>query len=204
MPLIPAVTVQRTTLNATTQQQPQQQNTLPTAKLVPETKKKVVEPSATMALVKPVLKHSIGGQQYLKNQDLDVLEDFDEDELLADSPSPPPLTPPPPQTSIKTSQTGGTRFLNRRVILKQSTSNSCSTINNTSDIVGDNNAADGLISLQHKQKKVVLSKSNLTGNSSATAATKTKGIFDRLDRKIIVNDATKRKIQRIVVKNNTE
>lgn len=89
------------------------------------------------------------------NQRVSDLEDYDEDELLADSPTTPPANPVP--------------FANRRVVLTSS-SDAAATAN---------------------KPKVLLTK-------NATA----KGIFDRLDSKIGINEAAKRKIQKIVIKSN--
>lgn len=101
---------------------------------------------------KPVLR--------IQNQRLSDLEDYDEDELLADSPTPPPN--PIPSANIT-----GPMFTNRRVVL--TTSSSTDTT---------------------KQKVL------LTKNTTA------KGIFDRLEAKIGVNEAAKRKIQKIIIKSN--
>lgn len=98
------------------------------------------------------------------NQRLSDLEDYDEDELLADSPTPP------------ANPTGG-MFTNRRVVLTTTTSSSSSA------------SADTVV-----KPKVLLTK-------NATA----KGIFDRLERldaKIGITEASKRKIQKIVIKSN--
>lgn len=111
-------------------------------------------PTTISKSVKPVLQ-----RMPTANQRLSDLEDYDEDELLADSPTPP--------TNPSANPTGG-MFTNRRVVLTTSSS-----------------AADTV-----KQK--VLHTKNATA----------KGIFDRLDAKIGVNEASKRKIQKIIIKSN--
>lgn len=133
--------------------------------------------SATTAIVKPVLKKSLKSN---------IIDDIDEDELLADSPSPPSIsqanTKKDPKSkvdnntlkSIRTPITSTTAtktlFTNRRVIVRE-----------TSDIATSSEEA---------------------GKLSITHPTPTKGIFDRLEKKVIgVNEAAKRKIQRIVIKN---
>ncbi|XP_037050130.1 uncharacterized protein LOC119084315 [Bradysia coprophila] len=113
-------------------------------------------PSIATKSVRPVLRLQTA------NQRLSDLEDYDEDELLADSPTPPPN--PTPSTNVT-----GTMFTNRRVVLTSSST--------TADTV-------------------VKPKMLLTKNATA------KGIFDRLDAKIGINEAAKRKIQKIVIKSN--
>lgn len=124
--------------------------TMPLGKVQPDSKK--IDTSSVPPIisksVKPVLKTQA------TNQRLSDLEDYDEDELLADSPTPP--VNPIPSAGM---------FTNRRVVLTSS--------------------ADTV------KPKVLLTK-------NATA----KGIFDRLDAKIGVNEAAKRKIQKIVIKSN--
>lgn len=95
------------------------------------------------------------------NQRLSDLEDYDEDELLADSPTPPN---PTPSTNV-----AGTMFTNRRVVLTSSSATGDTAV-----------------------KPKVLQTKNVAA----------KGIFDRLDAKIGVTEAAKRKIQKIVIKSN--
>lgn len=129
-------------------------------KLQPDAKKmdtsSVTTTTTTSKSAKPVLRVQTA------NRRLSDLEDYDEDELLADSPTPPAN----PSANI----TGG-MFSNRRVVLTTS-----STSSSSADTV---------------KQKVLLTK-------NATA----KGIFDRLDAKIGVSEAAKRKIQKIVIKSN--
>lgn len=96
------------------------------------------------------------------NQRISDLEDYDEDELLADSPT-------PPANPITSANIPGGMFANRRVVLTSSSSSTDTVV----------------------KQKVLLTK-------NATA----KGIFDRLDAKIGVSEAAKRKIQKIVIKSN--
>lgn len=81
---------------------------------------------------------------------------------------------PPPTPSIE--------FRNRRVVLKPTNE------------------------LLHQQQQKVIFKtlnqnSNLSNNDDVGNNSKTKGIFDRLEKKISVNEASKRAIQRIVINN---
>lgn len=129
---------------------------MPVAKQQPDAASKKIDASSTTAPTKskPVLR-----MPAVPNQRLSDLEDYDEDELLADSPTPPPSA----------NATAGGMFTNRRVVLTTSSSK-------TADAV---------------KPKVLHTK-----NASA------KGIFDRLDAKIGVSEASKRKIQKIVIKSN--
>lgn len=102
-------------------------------------------------------------------------EEFDEDELLADSPSPPSTPAPVADATLKTRTNASkvdemptTMFSNRRVVVR----NADNATNNENNLT--NKADSG------------------TGGG--------KGIFDRLDKKEIgVNESAKRKIQRIVI-----
>ena len=106
-------------------------------------------------------------------------EEIDEDELLADSP---PSTPAPIADAVmlksRTNASKGgdiptTMFTNRRVVVR-----------NTDAVTNNEN--------------------NLNANKASSGGGGTgKGIFDRLDKKVIsVNEAAKRKIQRIVINNS--
>lgn len=159
-----------TTSTATTAQRPLRvERHIPTATVLPETKRTHAE-SVTTAIVKPVMKKSIS----LKTENDD---DIDEDALLADS---------PPHSSTASSVKG----------LRASAANAETS---------STNANAGMFS----NRRIVLrnnpndEKLKSTADSSPTASDKRSGgIFDRLDKKIIgVNDASKRKIQRIVIKN---
>lgn len=118
---------------------------------------------------------------------IDDGEDIDEDELLADSP---PTTPAPASdaTAACKSRTAAaaaatkvgdiptSMFTNRRVVVRNA-----DTIANN-----ENN----------------LSSTKTTATSGGTAG---KGIFDRLEKKVIgVNETAKRKIQRIVINNSSD
>lgn len=127
--------------------------TMPLGKVQPDSKK--VDSSSVAPTISKSAKSVLRTQT--ANQRLSDLEDYDEDELLADSPTP-PVTP-------SANQTGG-MFTNRRVVLTSS--------------------ADTV------KQKVLVTK------NAATA----KGIFDRLDAKMGVNEAAKRKIQKIIIKSN--
>lgn len=162
-------------LSKTTKSLPSERK-IPTATVLPESKRLATEQSATTAIVKPVVKKSLKSD----------IEDIDEDELLADSPSPPSVsqantTRPDSRkadsdaaksirTTITSTKSSKSLFANRRVIVRDS-----------SDVVPGNEDAD---------------------KTSTSHAPTSKGIFDRLDKKVIgVNEASKRKIQRIVIKN---
>lgn len=151
---------------------------IPTATVLPETKR--VE--ATTAVVRPVLKKTISVKPSVTSK----IEDIDEDELLADSPSPPDS----PKGFTKTLSSGGTTsatsasnsgasgiFSNRRVIVRNS------DVGPSSDIIKQDTHDVNKMPQQPVQQH--------------------KGIFDRLDKKVIgVNEAAKRKIQRIVINNS--
>lgn len=143
---------------------------IPTAKIMPETKKD----STTTAVVRPQIKK----QTLLIDSEF---EDIDEDALLADSPSP-PHTPPVSllylhQHNHETSSTNTNK--KRRVVLKPSSDST--NMNLDKDLV-----------------------TTTTAPSAAVSSVRTaKGIFDRLEKKISVNETSKRTIQRIVI-NNTD
>lgn len=107
-------------------------------------------------------------------------EDIDEDELLADSP---PSTPAPVGDATLKNRTNASKvgnipttlFTNRRIVVRNADNNVTNNENNLTNKV----AAGG------------------GGGGGA------KGIFDRLDKKVIsVNESAKRKIQRIVINNS--
>lgn len=158
-------------------------NALSNAKHQTDTKRHTESKQAPpLATVKPVVK-----QTFTAESDDDTLEDYyDEDELLADSPSPPPTPPPPapaPTTTTTVSNPIAGKFTNRRVILKQSSSSSLSSSSVSEKLPKKLDTDDG-------------------HNDVAAASSKSKGIFDRLDRRMGVNENAKRKIQRIVINNN--
>lgn len=149
---------------------------IPTATVLPESKRLAADQLATTAIVKPVVKKS------LKND----IDDIDEDELLADSPSPPSISQVAftkhdskkieshalkSIRTIKATNSSKTVFANRRVIVRDST-------------------------------EIASSSEDVDKTTSIDKQPASKGIFDRLERKVIgVNEAAKRKIQRIVIKN---
>lgn len=152
------------------------------AKALPETKKSHVatdSTSAHTAIVRPTIK-----PPPLTIQPSGVpLDEYDEDELLADSPSPSP-----------TSEPTTTRFSNRRVVLKSSSGAATTAAA----------AAATTAQHQHNPPHVVLStvglESDYGSTTTSVASNKSKGIFGRLDRKMnTISDASKRKIQRIIV-----
>lgn len=108
-------------------------------------------------------------------------EDIDEDELLADSP------PSTPATTASTNTTFGDATLKSRT--------------NASKV------GDIPTTMFTNRRVVVRNVDNVTNNENnltnkATTGTG-KGIFDRLDKKVIsVTEAAKRKIQRIVINNS--
>lgn len=153
---------------------------LPTAKVQPETKFDHATHSTALAVVKPVVKQTIAATIHHN----DTLEDYyDEDELLADSP------PPPPQTSVVNMPIAG-KFTNRRVILKQSTAASAASPVET---MFQHSLSDDPIFGRFS------SSSSSSSSASSSATVKSKGIFERLDRRIGVNETAKRKIQRVVI-----
>lgn len=166
---------------------------IPTAKVFPES----IRNAGTTAVVKPVPKASvrtviasttakIAPPKHYHNHK-NASEFDDEDELLADSPSSSPTyshSTAIPSSSQKTSVTASanvqpSRFGNRRVVLKSSESISSSAIN----------AKQSVIKQDRKHQPP-------TSNRPTSAAT-SKGVFDRLERKVTTSDAAKRKIQRI-------
>lgn len=167
----------------------QQRHALPMAKIQPETKRTASDstPLTALAIVKPVVKQTIAATVHHHD---DTLDDFyDEDELLADS-------PPPPQQSTVNHPIAG-KFTNRRVILKQSTAASGSSSLSPIETIFPHSLSD--------DPTVGRFGGSSSSNSSASTASavKSKGIFERLDRRIGVNESAKRKIQRIVI-NNTD
>lgn len=154
---------------------------IPTATVLPESKRLAVEQStmatsATTAIVKPVIKKSILLKSS-KSSTNEIDDDIDEDKLLADSPSP-PLSPvkmlrtKAPITASSSTNSSKSLFTNRRVIVRE-----------TTGIATTSNDDDG-------------------GEKTSTHPSAPKGIFDRLEKKVIgLNEAAKRKIQRIVIKN---
>lgn len=150
---------------------------IPTATIHPETKG-----ATATAVVKPVLKRT---QPAAKLQSDD---EFDEDELLADTPpSSPVRVAMKPVAKVVASSSAGL-LSNRRVIIRSEAGSDApvgSRKLNTTKTRGNATAAasdDGdreIIGAQHK------------------------GIFDRLDKKSIgINSAAKRKIARIVINNS--
>lgn len=131
--------------------------------------------------------NSAGSKKLRIENDDDDIDDIDEDELLADSP---PSTPAPVSdaaAALKSRMNAATKvgdiptsmFTNRRVVVR----NSDAIANN------ENN----------------LSSTKATTTTMTTSGTAGKGIFDRLEKKVIsVNESAKRKIQRIVINNSSE
>lgn len=160
---------------------------IPTAKVFPEAKRPAG--GSTTAVVKPVVKAPapkpllVVAEKPQPPSSHHIEFDEDVDELLADSPSTSPKTAQaPPTKALGGSGNGGAsagvqtaRFTNRRVVLKSSS-----------------------------DAKTVATEAPHVAAASRPAVT-TKGIFDRLERKVVnVTEAGKRKIQRIVVQNTTE
>lgn len=151
---------------------------IPTATVLPETKRTNVNASSsvTTAIVKPVMQKTVSIKPTKKIDD--DIDEIDEDALLADSP--PPASSPAKiarsktlitTTASSTAGSGGGIFSNRRVVVRQSNDDTMKEIDKTP--------------------------------GQTTSPTQHKGIFDRLDKKVIgVNDASKRKIQRIVINNS--
>lgn len=107
-------------------------------------------------------------------------DDIDEDELLADSP---PTTPAPVSdaTALKSRMNAATKVGD---IPTTMFTNRRVVVRNADNVTNNEN--------------------NLTSTKS-TSSTAGKGIFDRLDKKVIsVNETAKRKIQRIVINNSSE
>lgn len=178
---------------------------IPTAKVFPES----IRNAGTTAVVKPVLKTNVrtvvasaGAQsKHSHHHNHKNASEFeDEDELLADSPSSSPThvhsesSSATPSSSHKTSLTPPTtesqpsRFANRRVVLKSSDPNA--------------SLAFGAKQSQNKLDRKPSSSSSSASSRVTSAAVTSKGVFDRLDRKVVnASDAAKRKIQRIVIQN---
>lgn len=153
---------------------------IPTATILPETKR---PEAATTAVVKPVMKKTINIKQSILSKE----EEFDEDELLADSPPSSPIKP--------------------KVLTKTITGGSGVTMSIAPNVTGPA-AGSGIFSTRR-----VIVRNIDVGNASSDPKQATsevtkaiqshKGIFDRLDRKVIgVSEAAKRKIQRIVINNS--
>lgn len=172
---------------------------IPTAKVYPES----IRNSGTTAVVKPVIKPNVrtviassaAHISHHHNQK-NASEFDDEDELLADSPSSSPtyghaeVSTVNASLSQKTSLTAQTsdqqpsKFANRRVVLKSSKSTASSAFGSKQTVN----------KLDRKQP--------LASGRTTTAAT-SKGVFDRLERKVVnTSDPAKRKIQRIVIQNS--
>lgn len=132
------------------------------------------ENSESGSQVKTVLRSSTIVSKKIRVND----EEIDEEELLADSP---PSTPAPiADTAMLKNRTNAskvgdiptTMFTNRRVVVR-----------NTDAVTNNEN--------------------NLNAKKASSGGGTGKGIFDRLDKKVIsVNEAAKRKIQRIVINNS--
>lgn len=128
---------------------------------------------------------SSGGVVAKKLRIDDDIDELLEDELLADSP---PTTPAPVHdaasaalknrmnvAATKVGDIPTSMFTNRRIVVR-----------NNADSVPNN-------------------ENNLSSSTKSSSSTAGKGIFDRLDKKVIgVNEAAKRKIQRIVINNSTD
>lgn len=177
----------------------------PTAKILPESKRQMTSSGggsgagdiSHTAIIRPVIKPTTSSSIRLKTAD-----EMIEDELLADSPVSSPTEKNPTSNAITDSAPA--RFTNRRVVLKSTTTTtttSTSTIDSTSS---------------SQKPQLALSKLDKSGDylSGSTTQTKSKGIFDRLDRlnsasgggvggasNSGVDDTTKRKISRFIVRN---
>lgn len=143
---------------------------IPTAKIIPETKKDVT----TTAVVRPQIKK----QTVLDGPEFD---DIDEDALLADSPSPPHTPPVSLLHHIHNHDNNVVGNKKRRVVLKH-------PVDSTN---------------LNLDKDLVTTTGEKASSEVITKPVKTKGIFDRLEKKITVNETSKRTIQRIVI-NNTD
>lgn len=152
---------------------------IPTATILPEAKRQ----DATTAVVKPVMKKTIT----VRPSKLLKEEEFDEDELLADSPPSSPIKP---------------KVLTKTIIGGSSVTSIAPTA-----------ASPAAASRIFPNRRVIVRNSDVVGNTSsdpkqetsevAKAVQSHKGIFDRLEKKVIgVNEAAKRKIQRIVINNS--
>lgn len=168
---------------------------IPTAKVFPESKRQA---GTTTAVVKPVPKAITTAAQTLSAKQLthqpnhrkNASEFEDEDELLADSPSASPThhggaysaassnSAAAPKSALGAGQPT-TRFTNRRVVFKSS----------------DSSAAAAVHKLDRKPS------ADAAAAASSRTATTSKGVFDRLDRKVVHMSEAKRKIQRIVIQN---
>lgn len=125
--------------------------------------------------IKTVLRSS-GGAKKMRLDSLD--DDIDEDELLADSP---PATPAPVADATTL----------------QSRTQNAQKVDGGGDIPKFTNRR---VVVRNADNAVANNENNLTTTKPGTGG---KGIFDRLDKKVIsVNEAAKRKIQRIVINNS--
>lgn len=176
---------------------------LPTATILPEAKRPAdVATSTTTAVVRPVVK------QVAKRpapQIVDDLEDYDEDELLADSPpaSPVKVVMKPLSSSGSTRSTqaaaNSRAISNRRVVVRNAGGDTASGTKKL--IISSSKAKTGGEAEHPKDEPIDVDE--IKSIVQSTASSHHKGIFGRLDKKLIgVNDAAKRKIQRIVINNS--
>lgn len=149
---------------------------IPTATIHPETKT-----TTATAVVKPVLKRAPPSK--LLSDD-----EFDEDELLADTPpsSPVRMSTKPVAKVVASSSAG--LLSNRRIVIRN-------------EAGAKNDASTGGRKLAMKSVKARVGTAAVAANDDIN--TQPKGIFDRLDKKSIgINSAAKRKIARIVINNS--
>lgn len=177
---------------------------LPTATILPETKRPAdVATSTTTAVVRPVVKHVA---KRPAAQIIEDLEDYDEDELLADSPpaSPVKVVMKPLGSSGSTrsshSAANSRTISNRRVVVRNAGGDTTSGAKKL--IISSTKAKTGG-ETDHHPKDEPIDVDEIKSIVQSTASSHHKGIFGRLDKKLIgVNDAAKRKIQRIVINNS--
>lgn len=166
--------------------------------------------TATTAVVKPVLKQTAPAATTAND-----LDEYDEDALLADSP---PASPVRVVTVSKMSQSSSS---NRRVVVRSSNSGGkLKILEGRSSPSTRILATTGCFDAAKTRSNIAPASVHIAGDDNyndadeidvdeiksivqSTTSTQHKGIFDRLDKKIVgVNDAAKRKLQRIVINNS--
>lgn len=170
---------------------------IPTATIHPEAKRsQEVAPAATTAIVKPVLKQTSNS---LSN---DFLDEYDEDELLADSPPPSPVHVTKTSSSHAaraTQSSAGGLLSNRRIVVRNTSPDE--PVGGKKLILLSTSKARAASDDHTKNKTIDVDE--IKNIVQSTTSTHNKGIFDRLDKKLVgVNDAAKRKLQRIVINNS--
>lgn len=167
---------------------------IPTATIHPEAKRsQELTSTATTAIVKPVLK------QMTSNSLSNDLDEYDEDELLADSPPTSPVhASKSGSNTARTTQSSGSLLSNRRIVVRNTSPDE--PVGGKKLILSTSKARTAS---DDNTKNKTIDVDEIKNIVQSTTSTHNKGIFDRLDKKLVgVNDAAKRKLQRIVINNS--